>query len=169
MRQQAKQEYAHLRRKIQDELSHFSELSEEIKELLKEIHERGISTGHRRIAGSILHDFYTSIEKIFEAIAKVLDGGVPDSSRWHIELLEIMSAKSERGTRPNVIDENLREELRAYLGFRHLFRNIYASELLGDELEKLLVHLQTCLFDDIYETMKRFDNFLEELEGEVEI
>ena len=117
MRQQAKQEYAHLRQKIQDELSHFPELSEEIKELLKEVYESDVTTGHRRIAGSILHDFYTLMEKIFEAIAKTLDGGVPSSSRWHIELLESMAAKSERGTRPNVIDENLKEELRAYLGF----------------------------------------------------
>ena len=58
MRQQAKQEYAHLRQKIQDELSHFPELSEEIKELLKEAHERDVTTGHRRIAGSILHFFF---------------------------------------------------------------------------------------------------------------
>ena len=167
MRQQAKQEYSHLRQKIQDELLHFPELSEEIKEFLKEVHERGISTGCRRIAGSILHDFYTAIEKIFEAVAKVLDGGVPNSSRWHIELLESMASKSERGTRPNVIDENLKEELRAYLGFRHLFRNIYASELIWDELEKLLVHLQRHLFDDIHQAMQRFDNFLEHLEKEL--
>ncbi|MBC8235501.1 hypothetical protein H8E77_38630 [bacterium] len=167
MRQQAKEKYVHLRQKIQDELSHFPELSEEIKQLLKEAHERGISTGHRRIAGSILHDFYTTIEKIFEAIAKVLDGGVPSSSRWHIELLENMASKSERGTRPNVIDDNLKEELRAYLGFRHLFRNIYASELLWDELEKLLVHLQMHLLDDIHQAMQRFDHFLEDLERDL--
>ena len=51
MRQQAKQEYAHLRQKILDELSHFPELSEEIKELLKEVYESDVTTGHRRIAG----------------------------------------------------------------------------------------------------------------------
>ena len=30
-----------------------------------------------RAAGSILHDFYTGIEKIFQEIARRLDGGLP--------------------------------------------------------------------------------------------
>ncbi|MBI2265735.1 MAG: hypothetical protein HYU64_11260, partial [Armatimonadetes bacterium] len=81
-----------------------------------------------RAAGSILHDFYSGIEKIFRRISSNLDGDMPSGEDWHLELLERMSLAVE-GLRPSVISEGAKSKLSEFLRFRHLFRNIYGFEL----------------------------------------
>ncbi len=44
-----------------------------------------------RSLGSILHDFYTAIEDIFELIAGDVNGNLPQDSRWHKRLLHLMT------------------------------------------------------------------------------
>lgn len=85
----------------------------------------------KRARGSILHDFYNGIERIFERIAAELNGGVPNSPHWHQQLVADM-ALAIPDLRPAVIDASLRDRLAEYRGFRHLFRNLYGS-LLDDE------------------------------------
>jgi len=50
------------------------------------------------------------------------------SDRWHQELLEQMRTEIP-GIRPAVINDNLYQPLRAYLGFRHVIRNNYTHRL----------------------------------------
>lgn len=52
-----------------------------------------------------------------------------------------MARSQETG--PPVIAAELRERLKEYLGFRHLFRNIYGIELKWDKLKDLLILLTT--------------------------
>ncbi|MBM4329812.1 MAG: hypothetical protein FJ117_01080 [Deltaproteobacteria bacterium] len=91
-----------------------------------------------RAGGSILHDFYTGIEKIFESIAKEVDKRLPVGEEWHSELLHQMTLDIP-GLRPQVITARMEKKLREYLGFRHLFRKRYGFELDWQKLKKLLL------------------------------
>ncbi len=97
-----------------------------------------------RAAGSILHDFYTGIEKIFEDIAKEVDRRLPLGEGWHSELLHQMTLDVS-GLRPPVITHTTEKKLREYLAFRHLFRKRYGFELDWLRIKKLLVGLPKTL------------------------
>ncbi len=49
-----------------------------------------------------LHGFYAGVERIFEEIAREIDGSLPAGPEWHRDLLLQMSAEVA-GTRPPVI------------------------------------------------------------------
>ncbi len=163
-----KEVYSHLRQAIRNEICSLEELYQEINPLIAkgERADREDLVFYSRAAGSILHDFYTGIEKIFQEIAKRLDGGLPKGERWHIELLESM-AKS-RETRPSVISDKLKERLKEYLGFRHLFRNIYGLELKWHKLSDLLIQLRDSIWKEFRREMGLFDGFLQEVLKEIE-
>ncbi len=71
-------------------------------------------------ACTMLHSFYTEIEKILKLIALDLDKKIPSSESWHRDLLSQMAAAT--GTRPPVISASLVTRLAELLAFRHLFR-----------------------------------------------
>lgn len=80
-----------------------------------------------RVVGSILHDFYTAAENIFQLIAADVDGGVPTTPDWHKRLLAIMGEEINK-VRPAAISGETVIRLNDYLGFRHIFRNVYGLE-----------------------------------------
>ena len=77
---------------------------------------------------SVLHDFYSGVERVFERIAVELDGELPRGGDWQSQLLNRMEEEVE-GVRPRVLTSDLAERLRPFLRFRHLFRNIYGGQL----------------------------------------
>ena len=89
-----------------------------------------------RARGSILHDFYNGIERIFVRIASELNGGVPQAEQWHRELVKNMTLDIPE-VRPAVIDMTLARVLGEYLRFRHVFRNVYGSVLEAERLRSL--------------------------------
>ena len=89
-----------------------------------------------RARGSILHDFYNGIERIFVRIASELNGGVPQAEQWHRELVKNMTLDIPE-VRPAVIDMTLAGVLGEYLRFRHIFRNVYGSVLEAERLRSL--------------------------------
>ena len=91
-----------------------------------------------RAGGSILHDFYTGIEKIFESIAKEVDNRLPMGEEWPSELLHQMTLDIP-GLRPRVITAHTEKKLREYLSFCHLFRKRYGFELDWQKLKELLL------------------------------
>jgi hypothetical protein len=97
-----------------------------------------------RAGGSILHDFYTGIEKIFENIAKEIDRRIPLGEEWHSDLLHQMTL-DVKGLRPPVISQNTEKILREYLGFRHLFRKRYGFELDWQKMKRLLLKIPQVL------------------------
>jgi len=118
---------------IQDEITKLKLLDKEKDGLLK----RKPSNYLLRAGGSILHDFYTGIEKIFENVAKEIDQRVPMGEEWHSELLHQMTLDIP-GLRPPVITAHTEKKLREYLGFRHLFRKRYGFELDWEKMKRLL-------------------------------
>lgn len=91
--------------------------------------------------GSLLHDFFTTIEDIFEQISADVNGSLPDTPEWHKQLLIRMSIPIP-GLRPAVISEELRWELDEYLWFRHLFRNVYGYLLDWKRLKPLFGRME---------------------------
>ena len=123
-----------LKLSINDEIDQLGLLDKEKNALLK----RRPSNFVVRAGGSILHDFYTDIEKIFESIAKEVDRRLPLGEEWHSELLHQMTLDIA-GLRPQVMTASTEKKLREYLGFRHLFRKRYGFELDWQKLKKLLL------------------------------
>lgn len=95
-----------------------------------------------RAFGSIVHDFYTACERIFERIEVYLGPGLPVGEKWHLSLLRSMEAEIE-GKRPAVLEHQLVLRLLDYLRFRHLFRHTYGYELEWDKLQVLVERLET--------------------------
>lgn len=97
-----------------------------------------------RARGSILHDFYTGVERIFRRVAEELNGGVPTGAEWHRLLLKDMELELP-GVRPRVVTPELTQQLDEYLRFRHLFRNVYGFTLKSERLQPLADDLPALL------------------------
>jgi hypothetical protein len=96
-----------------------------------------VSSLRIRACASILHDFYSGIEKMFINIARETDRTVPGGEGWHRELLEQMTLDIP-DMRPAVIGTELAAQLQQYLSFRQRFRNLYGYELEWGRMEELL-------------------------------
>ncbi|GEA18359.1 hypothetical protein [Moorella sp. E306M] len=90
-----------------------------------------------RIIGSILHDYYTAIEKIFRIIARDIDCSVPAGEQWHKELLDQMTLEVP-GLRPALLAGKTARSLDELWAFRHVFRNIYGFSLDPAKIRQLL-------------------------------
>jgi len=143
---------------INEEIKNLERLEKEMKSLLSDIGEEP-DFKEIRASASILHDFYSGIEKIFERIALVVDNDLPQGENWHIELLFQMT-KSYAGIRPSVISENLFDKLKEYLKFRHLFRHIYGFELDWERFKSLVLSMSDIL-KEFKGHIKEFMDFIE--------
>lgn len=142
-----------LKQLIQDELKALKLVVREMEELLATRADPPTRTELGAIA-SILHDFYTGVERIFERIAVRLQEGLPRGEYWHMDLLNQMVAEQE-GKRSAVIDEPLRALLKEYLEFRHLFRHVYGSQLEWVRL-RLLAEGMSGILDQLKEQLGAF-------------
>jgi hypothetical protein len=106
-----------------------------------------------------LHSFYSGIERIFEWIARELDGGLPSGSTWHRDLLMQMSLEVD-GVRPAVIRPETAHGLGVYLRFRHLVRNLYTWDFEAVKLTELVGGMSDTL-SDLQEDLAEFARFLE--------
>ncbi len=118
-----------LEKEIEIEIENLERLVKEMEEITDKSANK-LDFIETRAAGSILHDFYCGVEKIFERIAVHIDGKLPKGEDWHTELL-LKMAQPIKGIRDAVISKNLLERFKEYLRFRHLFRHIYGFELMG--------------------------------------
>ena len=104
----------------------------------------GDDTYALRARGSILHDFYNGIERVFVRIARELNGGVPRAEQWHRELIRNM-ALDIPAVRPAVIDTDLAGTLEEYLRFRYVFRNVYGAVLSAGRMRSLEARMPATL------------------------
>lgn len=75
-----------------------------------------------------LHAFYSGTERVFDLIATDVDDGRPGGADWHIELVRQMTLDLG-AARPPVISRDTAHALDDYRRFRHLIRNIYATNI----------------------------------------
>ena len=158
--------------KEKNEMSSFPRMKafirKEIKrldKLMKEAEGTPFSASHPRHIGSLLHDFYTGIERVFEKIAINLDGGIPGGESWHRDLLDSMSLELE-GIRPPLIGENMHRRLGEYLRFRHLFRSLYGFELDKKRMRTLYEDMEH-VYRDFKKQESDFEDFLNKLNEQI--
>lgn len=85
---------------------------------------------------SVVHSFYTGLEKIFVSIAKRLDNGLPTGPHWHRDLL--LQLGQSTPYRIQVLTTETVARLNNYLSFRHIYRHSYSFFLDWEELESLV-------------------------------
>ncbi len=111
-----------------------------------------------RIIGSILHDYYSTAENIFKAVAISIDKSSHQGDQWHKELLEQMMLDVP-GLRVPVISNESAQKLSPYRSFRHVFRNVYGFELSFKKIKELLELLP----DTSASFKKDLDNFIDRM------
>jgi len=146
-----------MKQRIANELQSLERVAEQLQQLLTQIPEPPTFVELRATA-SILHDFYSGIERIFERVAVTLNGGLPEGERWHQSLLQQMAEETEG--RPAVIDKKLLERLLEYLKFRHRFRNMYGNELQWDKLYPLSENVLDTLIQ-LRKSLAAFEDYLQ--------
>ena len=130
-----------LHNKIQFEISEIDYLLESYDSLLKKARGSILNKVELLATAALLQSFYNGLEKIFIVIKKQLDMQIPSGQKWHHELLEAMTSKTDK--RQNVISASSRKILREYMAFRHFFRHSYSFELDQEKIKKLIVELRT--------------------------
>jgi len=120
--------FAALKADIDHELRNLKRLAKELDDILTATKEGSIA--RTRAVGSLLHDFYTGVEKIFSQIAIKIDQDLPAGEGWHIQLLKKMTIPIE-GTRPRVIEIISRRYGEYYPHYiKYLLDNIFAKDII---------------------------------------
>lgn len=92
---------------------------------------------------AMLHAFYTGIENILKRISLEIDGETQKGEFWHRQLLDKMA--SSGAVRPALLSPPLRDTLRDYLYFRHVFRHAYTFELKWEKMAELVQECEKTL------------------------
>jgi hypothetical protein len=154
--------YRELVEQIRDEILH---LEHSFQRVLKEwqyaIADQDKQDSHIDSAALNLQSFYTGIERLFRLIAKNIDRSLPSGESWHSDLLKQM-ATDLADIRPAVIKGNSITILDELLGFRHRVRNIYAFELIPENVGKLVLTLND-FWPELRAELLAFAEFLAEL------
>lgn len=108
-----------------------------------------------------LHGFYSGLERCFELIATHVDGECPSGETWHRDLLRQV-AREVPGVRTAVIGDQSATGLDELRRFRHLIRNVYATNLIPDRMETLVKALPE-LWRNLRPELTSFASFLEAL------
>jgi hypothetical protein len=146
---------------VKRELHDLQRVVDECQEVLK--HEEWPDLAFNRTLGSLLHDFYTGVEKIFQRIVLRLDGDLPAGPSWHVQLLRRVATPVEH-VRPAVLDEATAQALGEYLRFRHVFRAVYGFELRRSRLRELTTDLPD-VFAALQAQLTQFLEFLQALDA----
>ncbi len=135
------QELQRLNQRIKEELDRIDQVVENAAEAWSESQRLPELQSHflNSLAFN-LHSFYHGLERIFELIARRLDPATPTGAHWHRDLLEQM-AQEIPNVRPSVLTAESAENLKEFLAFRHLVRNLYAFDLNPERLSYLINHL----------------------------
>jgi hypothetical protein len=92
-------------------------------------------------AAMILHSFYNGIENMMLLIFKYYDEELPNSYKWHSELLG-MSFLSNKN-RKQIFQNDLQKTLEEYLKFRHFVRHAYQFQLEWSRMKNLISGIKT--------------------------
>ena len=103
----------------------------------------------------VLHSFYNGIENILVLIFKNYDEQLPDSNKWHMELLDKAFVSDKN--RKQIFSNESQKRLEEYLKFRHFVRHSYGFQLEWERMEDLIDGINS-----FWETIKEdIHNFIE--------
>jgi hypothetical protein len=103
----------------------------------------------------VLHSFYGGIENILVLIFKHYDEQLPNTNKWHMELLD--KAFVSEKNRKQIFSNESQKKLEEYLKFRHFVRHSYGFQLEWERMEDLINDIK-----NFWETIKKdINNFIE--------
>ena len=149
--------------RINEELENIATLMDEInqKKLFGDSNGLINDSFFLRGIGSILHDFYVTVENTLKIICSEVEEKLPECSNWHVLLLKQASYEIPE-VRPAIISKVTMDKLDKYRAFRHVFRNVYGYNLDAERIKELLLEL-TETVDLFTEDIKNFMKLLEDL------
>jgi hypothetical protein len=83
----------------------------------------------------LLQSFYNGIENILVIIVKHFDSKIPNTGKWHKELLEKAFDKTEN--RIPIFRSELKPLLNDYMSMRHFVRHTYGFRLDWEQMQDL--------------------------------
>lgn len=147
---------ARLAQEIRDDRDALTRLCQDLRELARRW--ENPSKAEVALGAVTVHAWYTGLERIFERVARQLDGEVPTGRQGHADLLRQVTVEVP-GIRPAVVSSELHAELRQVLAFRHFFRHAYAVTLAPDLLKKEVDRVGS-LADEVDASLDAFLRFL---------
>lgn len=90
-----------------------------------------------------IHNIYCLLENYFLRVAKTFENHI-DQDSWHRDLVRRMSIEVE-GVRPALLDDRTAQAVDELRAFRHIFRNIYQTELKAGKVLELQAGLPATL------------------------
>jgi len=88
----------------------------------------------------VLHSFYNGIENILIMLIKYYEGQLPNSNKWHMELLDKTFVSDEN--RKQILNIDLQKTAEEYLKFRHFVRHTYGFMIKYEQMEDLVNGLE---------------------------
>ncbi|GEM_PF-283927 len=123
--------------------------------------DRKLSSIEVRGYASLIHDFYTCLESMFQRISDEINAGYPKGPNSHRRLIRSMAMDVE-GVRPAVISSEMLNELDELRKFRHFFRHAYGVPLNWDKVRVHIFRIKR-IYPQIREEMEGFIGFLSDL------
>ena len=119
--------------KIEHEISRIDKLLNDAKPLLDLCKLREPDFIEITASSQILHSFYNGIESVAIIIFKNIGEKLPNDSKWHKTLFEMMFGQNENGLK--IFSNDIKERLNEYLLYRHYIRHSYSSEFKWSEMK----------------------------------
>jgi hypothetical protein len=142
------------REKIEHEISRIDKLLNDAKPLLDLCRLKEPDFVEITATAQILHSFYNGVESVVILFLKDVQEKLPNNSRWHKTLFEIMFGQNSKNI--VVLRSDIKEQMEKYMYFRHFIRHSYSSELKWNEMETLVKNIE-----EIWEIIKiDFELFL---------
>ena len=129
-----------VREKIEYEISRIEKLLNDAKPLLDLCKLKEPDFVEITATAQILHSFYNGVESVVVLLLKSINEKVPNDSRWHKTLFEIMFGHNLKEIA--IIRNDIKKPLEKYMYFRHFIRHSYSSELNWSEMEILVKNLE---------------------------
>jgi hypothetical protein len=124
-----------IKQKILFEMSQIDEVIDSTKPLCDLCKIRVPDIIEKSAVALLLQSFYNGVENILIVIVKYFDGKLPNSSKWHKELLEKAFEKSEKYG--PIFRDEIRIILNDYMSMRHFIRHTYGFRLDWEQMHEL--------------------------------
>jgi len=129
-----------IKEKIEHEISRIDKLLNDAKSLLDLCKLKEPDFVEITATAQILHSFYNGVESIVISFLKSINEKVPNDSRWHKTLFEMMFGNNTK--KLTILNNDIKKPLEKYMYFRHFIRHSYGSELVWSEMEILIKNLE---------------------------